>query len=136
MSDQTDAVEHARERWNAGDLRGYLSLYRDDIRLYGYSPVPMGRGEVEAFYRGIFAAFGSPQLVFHDVIEAGTSVTIRFTMTGTHVGEFMGVPATGRAIALPGLTILRFDGSAVGERWSCADMLGLLAQLGAFPPRG
>jgi len=136
MSDQTDALERARQRWNAGDLPGYLTLYGDDIRLHGYTPEPMRKAEVEAFYRGIFAAFESLQLVFHDVLESGDCVTIRFTLTGTHVGPFMGVPATGRAIALPGLTILRFDGSVVTERWSCADMLGLLVQLGAVPPPG
>lgn len=136
MSDQTDALERARERWNAGDLRGYLSLYGDDIRLHGYTPEPMRKADVETFYDGIFAAFESPQLVFEDVLQTGDSITIRFTLTGTHVGPFMGVPATGRAIALRGITILRFEGSAVVERWSCADMLGLLIQLGAIPPPG
>lgn len=51
-------------------------------------------------------------------------------MGGTHVGEFMGVPATGTAISLPGITILRFAGDRVTERWSQADML---VQLGAVP---
>jgi predicted ester cyclase len=136
MSNRTDAAERARERWNAGDLPGYLTLYGEGIRLHGYTPAPMDKVEVEAFYRNIFAAFGSPQLVFDDMLESGDSVTIRFTMTGTHVGEFMGVPPTGRKIALPGITILRFEGHTVIERWSSADMLGLLVQLGAVlsPP--
>ena len=133
MSPRADALERARERWNAGDLSGYLMLYADGIRLHGYTPEPIDKAGVEAFYRGIFAAFGAPQLVFHDALESGDSVTIRFTMTGTHVGDFMGVPATGRAIALPGITILRFAGDTVIERWSSADMLGLLIQLGAVP---
>ncbi len=133
MSNQSDAVERARERWNAGDLPGYLTLYGEGIRLHGYTPEPMGKVEVEGFYRGIFAAFDSPQLIFNETLESGDSVTIRFTMTGTHVGEFMGVPATGRKIALPGITILRFEGDTVVERWSSADMLGLLVQLGAVP---
>jgi predicted ester cyclase len=54
-------------------------------------------------------------------------------MTGRHVGEFMGVPATGTAIALPGITILHVDGERVVERFSQADMLGLLVQIGAMP---
>jgi predicted ester cyclase len=60
-------------------------------------------------------------------------LTIRFTMSGRHVGEFMGVPPTGRDVALPGITILRFSGDRVVERFSQADMLGLLVQLGAVP---
>jgi len=133
MSNRTDAVERARERWNAGDLTGYLDLYAQEIRLHGYTPEPLGKVEVEGFYRSIFAAFDSPQLIFNDVLESGDSVTIRFTMTGTHMSEFMGVPSTGRTIALPGITILRFEGDTVIERWSSADMLGLLIQLGAVP---
>jgi predicted ester cyclase len=54
-------------------------------------------------------------------------------MTGRHVGEFMGVPATGNDIALPGITILHFDGDRVVERFSQADMLGLMVQMGAIP---
>jgi predicted ester cyclase len=133
MSSRTDAVEGARERWNAGDLRGHLALYAESVRVYGYTPEPMGTNEIEGFYRGIVAAFDSPQLVFHEMLESGESVTIRFTMTGTHVGDFMGVPPTGRKIALTGITILRFEGNTVVERWSSADMLGLLVQLGAAP---
>jgi predicted ester cyclase len=133
MSDRTDAVERARTRWNAGDLPGYLTLYGQGIRLHGYTPKPMGKADIEGFYRSIIVAFDSPQLAFDDVLESGDSVTIRFTMTGTHVGEFMGVPSTGRKIALPGITILRFEDDTVIERWSSADMLGLLVQLGAVP---
>ena len=94
---------------------------------------PWAKVEVESFYRSLFAAFDSPQLVFDETLESGDSVTIRFTMTGTQVGAFMGVPPTGRKIVLPGITILRFEGDTVIERWSCADMLGLLVQLGAVP---
>ena len=54
-------------------------------------------------------------------------------MTGRHVQEFMGVPATGTTITLPGLTILHFRGDKVAERFSQADMLGLLMQIGAIP---
>lgn len=54
-------------------------------------------------------------------------------MTGRHVKEFMGVPATGTSITLPGITILHFRDDRVIERFSQADMLGLLVQIGAVP---
>ena len=63
----------------------------------------------------------------------GDVCAIRFTMTGCHVTEFMGVPATGAAITLPGITILHFRDGRVIERFSQADMLGLLVQVGAVP---
>ncbi len=54
-------------------------------------------------------------------------------MTGRHVNEFMGVPGTGTDMALPGITILHFRSDQVIERFSYADMLGLLVQVGAGP---
>ena len=55
-------------------------------------------------------------------------------MTGVHKGAFLGVPVTGKPYVLPGITIMRFGGNTVIERWSNADMLGVLVQIGAVPP--
>ena len=133
MPGPQQALSAARDSWNAGDLEGYLHLYDEEIRLHGYSPEPMGKAQVRGFYQGIFSAFGTPKLSFEEVLWNGDTCAIRFTMTGRHVQEFMGVPATGTAITLPGLTILHFQGDRVIERFSQADMLGLLVQLGAVP---
>lgn len=133
MAAAQEALSTALACWNAGDLDGYLTLYDERIRLHGYSPEPMSKTEVRAFYDGIFRAFGRPTLEFHEVLWSGGACSIRFTMTGRHVGEFLGVPATGTSIALPGITILHFEGERVIERFSQADMLGLLVQIGAVP---
>jgi predicted ester cyclase len=133
MATAQEALTSAVDSWNAGDLDGYLKLYRDDIRLHGYSPEPMGKEEVRGFYEATFAGFGSPQLDFHEVLWDGDACTIRFTMTGRHVGEFLGVPATNTDVALPGITILHFEGDQVVERFSQADMLGFMVQVGAVP---
>ena len=133
MTAPHEALSAAVESWNAGDLDGYLRLYDEGIRLHGYSPAPMDKAQVRGFYEGIFSAFDTPKLVFDEVVWDGDVCAIRFTMTGRHVREFMGVPATGAAITLPGITILHFRGDRVIERFSQADMLGLLVQIGAVP---
>lgn len=133
MTTQQQALDAAYQSWNEGDLDGYLKLYDEEIRLHGYSPEPMNKEEVRQFYGGIFAAFDSPKLDFHERLWEADACAIRFTMTGEHVAEFMGVAATGAAIALPGITILHFRGDRVIERYSQADMLGLLVQIGAVP---
>ncbi|PVZ13304.1 ester cyclase [Actinomycetospora cinnamomea] len=127
------ALATAVERWNAGDLPGYLQVYADDIRLHGYSPEPMDKAGVETFYQGIFAAFPENHLELHETFGDGDRLTTRFTLTGRHDGDFMGVAPTGTRITLPGITILHFREGAIVERWSCSDMLGLLVQLGAVP---
>ena len=91
----------------------------------------MNKDQVRGLYQGIFSAFGTPKLEFHEVLWDGDMAAIRFTMTGRHVDEFMGLPASGTAIALPGITISHFRGDRVIERFSQADMLGLLVQVGA-----
>ena len=133
MSAPQEALSAALEYWNAGDLDGYLSLYDEGIRLHGYSPEPMDKVQVRGFYEGIFSAFDTPKLTFDEVLWDGDACAIRFTMTGRHVQEFMGVPATGTTIILPGITILHFRADQVIERFSQADMLGLLVQVGAVP---
>jgi steroid delta-isomerase-like uncharacterized protein len=133
MPGPQQALATAYENWNAGDLDGYLRLYDEEIRLYGYSPEPMDKTQVRGFYEGIFAAFDTPELAFDEVVWDGNVCALRFTMTGRHVQPFMGVPATGTTITLPGITILHFRDDRVTERYSQADMLGLLIQIGAIP---
>jgi predicted ester cyclase len=138
MADLAALVEAARQCWNAGDLDGYLRLYDPRIQLHGYAPGPLDKTAVTEFYRGIFASLPAsgrpgPQLDFHQVLVDGPLYCCSFTMSGVHTGEFMGVPATGRPYALDGITILRFEGDKVVERWSTADFLGMLTQLGVLP---
>jgi predicted ester cyclase len=97
------------------------------------TPRAHNKDQVRGFYQGKFSAFDTPKPEFHEVLWDGDVASIRFTMTGRHVDEFMGVPASGTAIALPGITILHFRGDRVVERFSQADMLGLLIKVGAVP---
>jgi predicted ester cyclase len=137
MATAREALTKAVDSWNAGDLDGYLELYRDDIRLHGYAPEPMSKQEARGFYEGAFAGFGGePRLDFHEVLWDGDKCSIRFTLSGNHAGEWLGVPATGTQVGVPGITILHFDGDQVVERWSQADLLGFLVQVGAVPAPG
>lgn len=70
------------------------------IRLHGCAPDPMDRVEVGRFYAGIFAAFPGCTLSLHETFSDGDRLACRFTLTGRHGGPFLGVPATGRDIAL------------------------------------
>ncbi len=143
MDELTQRVESARQCWNSGDLAGYLSLYDPAIKLYGYGPAPFDKAGVTAFYETVYAALGAegnpnPHLEFYEILTSGDLYACRFAMSGVHRGPFLGVPATRRPYTLNGITILRFrpDRKTVIERHSCADMLGLLVQLGAVPPPG
>jgi predicted ester cyclase len=139
MSDIAACVEKARQSWNVGDLDGYLNLYDPTIQLHGYGPEPMDKASVVGFYRMIWGAMAAPgrsqpDLTFHEVMVDGAMYCCRFTMSGVHQGEFMGVSATELPYSLGGITMMRFEGEAAVVRWSSADFLGLMTQLGAIPP--
>jgi ketosteroid isomerase-like protein len=133
MSTNRDAFAAAIAAWNGGDLDRYLELYDESIRLHGYSPEPMDKPTVQAFYQGIWAAVERPQLEVHTVLEDGDTLAVHATMTGRHVGELLGVPATGTDIHLPVMTMLRFRDGRVVERWSVSDFLAVMSQIGALP---
>lgn len=139
MTSNVEIAQHAIGRWNAGDLDGYLALYDPSIRLHGYTPEPMDKAGVVAFYRQAWSGLAeagrpAPKLEILDIFEAGDKVACRFVMSGVHSGEFMQVPASNARYVLPGITILAFRDGKVVERWSSADMLGLLMQMGVIPP--
>lgn len=121
----------AIDAWNAGDLDRYLEMYDDSIRLHGYGDQPMTKPEVAGMYRGMFEAIDGIHLDIHDVIESRDRLVARATLTGTHTGELFGVPGTGRSIHQAVITILRFADGRCLERWSVADTLAVLLQIGA-----
>ena len=89
--------------------RVVTAAYDDGIRLHGYAPEPMDKAGVRAFYEDIFRAFERPQLEFHEVLWSGDACAIRFTMSGRHVGEFRGVPATAPRARSTGAALGRAD---------------------------
>jgi predicted ester cyclase len=137
-AERIERVERARQRWNAGDLPGYLQLYADDLRFHGLEPDPMDKATVAGFYRQFWSALGAPgrpnpQLDFHERLVDGDLYSCRFPVAGEHRGDFRGMPATGRPYVFEGITIMRFRGDQLVERWTSADHLGLMVQLGAVP---
>lgn len=112
----------------------YFDLYADHAVLHGYPGVGPGLKSIRGFYDTMFAGVPDAKVIPHEFLSLDDKVVVRFTMTGTHLGPLMGVPATGRPIQLPGITILRFENGKCVERWSVADFLAVLGQIGALPP--
>ena len=138
MADGGNAAVYraALERANEGDLAGYLDLYSDHVVFGGVSLEPMDKAGVVAFHENFYAAFPGVQVQVLDLLESGDQLAARLLLSGPHEGPFLGVPATGNDVQLSITTILTMrDGKCV-ERWSTADMLGLLIQVGAVPPPG
>jgi steroid delta-isomerase-like uncharacterized protein len=68
-----------------------------------------------------------------DVIADGDRVAVRLTSTATQVGDFMGMPPTGRSYTIEEIHIFRISDGRIAEHWHQGDMLGMLRQLGLMP---
>jgi predicted ester cyclase len=68
-----------------------------------------------------------------EIISVGDRVVVRWTGTGTHRGELMGVDPTGKPISVEAISIFRIADGKIAEEWTVWDALGLLQQVGAVP---
>lgn len=117
-----------REVLNAGDLSKIALYTAPDFIDHRY----LGRRGIEGSEKAlqeIRAAFPDIQFNPEDVIAEGDRVVVRFTIRGTHLGKFMGVPPTGKKVTWSGINILRVaDGKAI-ELWGEASTATLMQQL-------
>ncbi len=112
----------------------YLECYAEHVILHGFPPdLPPGRAGATAFYGMIWSAFPDAAVVPSEIVTEGSRIAVLYTLRGTHQGDFMGIPASGAEIDVPGMTIIRFENDKFAERWSVLDQLILLQQIGAVP---
>ena len=74
-----------------------------------------------------------PQFTLDDLIGEGDRVAVRWTNHGTHQGDFLGMPATGRTFTITGIDIHVLRDGKLAEHWDVVDQLSLLQQLGILP---
>ncbi len=84
----------------------------------------------------VIAAFPDINFTIEDMVAEGDKVVARWTLRGTHLGEFIGIPPTGKQVAVSGVIIHRLAGGKIVEDWALRDSLGLMRQLGLIPPPG
>ena len=78
-------------------------------------------------------AFTDSSVTFNLVVGENDMVAVRETLTGTHTGEFMGVPPTGKKIKICNNFIVKVAGGKIVEGWSTFDSMSLMQQIGAIP---
>jgi steroid delta-isomerase-like uncharacterized protein len=99
--------------------------------IAGFPPMNVaGHGQFgELFYR----AFPDMRHTIEETIAEGEKVTVRFTLRGTHHADFMGIPATSKAVAVSAIAILGFVEGKVAQLQAVFDQMGLMRQLGVLP---
>ena len=122
------------ELWSQGDLEAIPEPVSENFVDHHPLPgAPPGREGLAALVTTWRTAFPDMRETVEDLIAEGDKVVGRFTMRGTHGGEFMGVPPTGQRVTMSGIDIVRVAGGKIAEFWYGEHLLELMQQLGAVP---
>jgi steroid delta-isomerase-like uncharacterized protein len=91
-----------------------------------------GRPTYKLLIARVRTAFPTFHFTVDQMIAEGEHVCSRWTFTGTHQGEFMGVPATGKRVTAHGMLASRCVAGQIVDEWEIMDELGILRQMGAI----
>ena len=124
---------------NTGDVEVIAKVIDDlvspDVLIH--MPLPVEAPQAHEAFRQLWAMLlrGLPDLhlTIEDLIAEGDKVVMRASVTGTHRGQYMGVPPTGKSITYNEIFIWRFAGGRITEMWGVVDIFAQLKQLGVIP---
>ena len=119
-----------------GNLSLIDALTTEDVVDHeeGLPGQPSGREGVRFFVNAIRQGFPDLRLKSIDpTMTDGDLEAARTILSGTHSGEFMGIPASGSAVEFESIDIIRLNDGKVAEHWGVTDVLTLMQQIGAVP---
>jgi steroid delta-isomerase-like uncharacterized protein len=126
-----DLVRAGFHAFNAGDTDGCLALAAPDL-ITNLAELPESQHGRDAWRQGfemMRRAFPDLQAHIEDIVAAEDKVAVRLRFRGTHRGEFLGIPATGRTIEYVSHEFYRITDGLIAEEWICSDTATLLRQL-------
>jgi steroid delta-isomerase-like uncharacterized protein len=95
--------------------------------------LPPNREGVKMQFAMFFSALPDLRAIIHDQVAEAEKVVTRKTLCGTHRGELLGIPPTGKTVDIEVIDILRVRDGLITDHWNQVDLLGVLRQLGAVP---
>lgn len=130
-------VEQQNATWSAHDLEAMPITWADDI-VTDYVPfglITEGKEAGVAFNASFFESFPDITWTTQRMLAAGSIVVDEWVASGTQLGEFLGIPATGIYIpGIPHLTISEFEGALLKKSTTYLDYVGVYVALGVMPP--
>jgi len=129
-------VRRGFEAVNQKNLAVFDELLTPDVVFHSASTTMQGLEAYKQFLSMYMTAFPDLHFTIEDMIAEGDTVVARFTTRGTHQGNLMGIPPTGKQVSGTGMFIDRIVNGKGVEQWFHTDDLGLLQQLGVIPAMG
>jgi len=123
------------EVWNKGNLAALDEIMAADLIGHGMPPgMPPTRDGFKQLIGGHRKAFPDLVVTIEDMLAEGDTVANRWTWTGTHKGDYLGVAPTGKKVTLRGISIHRLENGKIAEQWHQTSMLDLMQQFGVVKP--
>jgi predicted ester cyclase len=125
------------EVFNGGEVRLLDELAVPDYDEH--SPFPGQPNGIEGLKARVNVLLTSlrPMFTLHQLIAEGDTVVAYWTNTSTHLGEFMGIPPSGRTVTISGVDLHRLRDGRMAEHWHVVEELQMMQQLGVIPaPQG
>ncbi len=119
------------EFWNQGDVSAADRLMTPGVKVH--EPDVGGISGLKGFNGVIRSAFPDWRSTPDEFVIQGDIVVERWTGRGTHEGDFMGIPASNRRVAVPGIVFYRLAGDKIAEFRGSFDQMSLMRQIGAVP---
>lgn len=136
MTEENKAIEarFIEEVLNEKNLDAADELVAEDVvELDPFPGQEQGREGLKQLLGMLFAAFPDWRWTIEEMIAEGNKVANRFTWRGTHQGDFLGIPPTGRQVEVKGVVIDRIIEGKIADTRILMDNLGLMQQLGVIP---
>lgn len=126
---------YTEDFWNNHNLAAFEKYYSPEFIMHSATE-DRNFGQYKDLCQAYLTAFLDLHITSHFLVAEGDKVAKVWTANSTHLDEFVGVPATGRQIAVKGIEIFRIEDGNIAELWVSMDNLGMMQQLAVIPPMG
>ena len=133
IEENKQIVRRYQDIYNSNQLDDLLQVVSENLLTpHIMAGIPEGIEGARAAHQIMLTGFPNYQTVIDDLIAEGDKVVARITLSGTHTGNFMGIPATGKHVEFTGIYIARIADGKIVEHWGEEDGVSLLMQLGVL----
>lgn len=139
MSDQQErnkalVMELTEQVWHQADAAAVPRYFAPGYRHSDPGlPAVSDRDGLAAYVAALPSMLSDLRITVHDLVAEGDKVVKRYTISATHTGELLGIPATGRSFAIEGSETFTIRDGQVVEATNVCDVLSMLQQLGLMP---
>jgi steroid delta-isomerase-like uncharacterized protein len=120
--------------FSAGKLEKFGEYVSKDVKEHEeFSGLTPDFDGVKAFFATQRSAFPDTNVTVHEMLAEGDLVAARITVSGTHKGDFIGIPATGKTVDIEAMDIVRIKNGKIEEHWGLTDTVKMMQQLGVMP---